>query len=339
MQQKNKRKRVIFDNDIGIDDAMALLFLHYSPEVDLVAITTVFGNASLEDVTRNALFVKEKFGISAPVYPGASIAIGPPLGKLEGDDYPDFVHGKNGLGDIPVPELEQLSVSAETKTADQAIIDILRANPGEISIVSVGRLTNLANALQQDPEIAVLAKELVIMGGVFGYNGHRGNVSPVAEANIAGDPTAADMIATSGINTTFVGLDVTEETRMDEGFINNLRQNAGEAGEFIYQISRHYFGFYHQLTGQPECPVHDSSAVAYLLRPELYQTKKAVIRVVTEGFAAGQTIAGNLDGNNANYVSNAWSELNSKPLEEHRFCTNVDAAAVLDLYTQTLISA
>ena len=92
-------KRVIFDTDIGIDDAMALLFLHFAEDVDLQAIVTGFGNASLDTTTRNALYIKERFGIEAPVFRGASGPIGPTL--LKG--YPDFVHGKNGLGDIDIP--------------------------------------------------------------------------------------------------------------------------------------------------------------------------------------------------------------------------------------------
>lgn len=326
-------KKVIFDSDIGIDDAMALLFLHFAPEVELVALTTVFGNASLEDVTRNMLHVKDKFSIDAPVYVGADKPLGQPLGKLEGDDYPDFVHGKNGLGDIPIGK----PVSKVEKTpAAQAIIDIVRANPGEISMLAVGRLSNLATALQQDPEIAGLLKELICMGGMFGYNGHKGNVSPVAEANIGGDPAAADVVACSGINATFVGLDVTEDTVFDQTFIERLRQDAGEAGEFIHQITRVYFDFYKSLRGEAMCPMHDSSAVAYLLNPSLYQTKSAVVRVAREGVAIGQTIAGSLTGDNTSYVNDSWYQSNGSKLKECSFCVAVDGEGVLDLYRQTL---
>ena len=101
-------------------------------------------------------------------------------------------------------------LKSERTKAAQAIVELAKANPHELSIVAVGRLTNLkALALElPHPELPLLVKELIVMGGVFGYNGHRGNVSPVAEANIAGDPTAADIVFTSGIPTTIVGLDV-----------------------------------------------------------------------------------------------------------------------------------
>jgi inosine-uridine nucleoside N-ribohydrolase len=325
---------VIFDTDIGIDDAMALLFLHKAANTDLLAITTVVGNASLKDVTRNALYVKQRFNIPAPVFAGASKPIAPALGSLEGDNYPDFVHGKNGLGDI---ELENPEITAGAKTAAQAIIDLVTEHPGEISIITVGRLTKLAIALQQEPTIAPKIKELVIMGGVFGFNGHRGNVSPVAEANIGGDPRAADIVATAGINTTFVGLDVTEDTRFDDAFIEEIKHGGDELGEFIHAISRYYFNFYETLTGERSCPLHDSSAIAYWLKPELYQTKTAVIRVVTQGLAAGQTIAGHIDGDSTGYVINDWEQIGSQPIKPCRFCVSVNAQAVLDLYKQTLL--
>ena len=317
-------KKVIFDTDIGIDDAMALLFLHYSPQIDLVAIATGFGNASLEDTTRNALYVKEKFNISAPVYAGASTPVAPAL--LE--EYPDFVHGKNGLGDIDIPAV---NLQAETKSAVQAIIDIVKDNPNEISIVAVGRMTNVARAIKKAPEIVGLIKEVIVMGGVFGYNGHRGNVTPVAEANIIGDPTAADQLFTSGVPTVIVGLDVTEEVQMDAAYIKSVCSQAGEAGEFIDAISEYYLDFYQGRVNERRCPMHDSSAVAYLLRPDLYTTKEAVVRVVTEGRAIGQTISG--DGL-AEYVIDDWYNLPAC-----KFCTGVDAQGVLDLYAETLALA
>ena len=251
-------KKVIYDTDIGIDDAMALLFLHYSPDVELQAIISGFGNADLATTTRNALYMKEYFGIAAPVFVGAADAAGPRLGE----GYPDFVHGGNGLGDI---ELVKPSATAESLPGAEAIVDIVSKNPGEISIVAVGRLTNLARALDLCPELPELVREVVIMGGAFGYNDHRGNVSPVAEANIAGDPSAADKVFTAGWPISIAGLDVTHETVLDEQFFADLRSSAGKAGEFIYQISRFYLDFHLQINGKCECPMHDSSAVALLL--------------------------------------------------------------------------
>ena len=171
-------------------------------------------------------------------------------------------------------------------------------------------------------------EDLMAMGGAFGFNGHQGNVSPVAEANIAGDPQAADLVFTSGLRTTIVGLDVTQETIADNAFFEVLNENAGEAGAFIYRISRYYLDFHQRVTGDRACPDHDSSAVAFLLDPGAFTTIETAVRVVPDGIAIGQTIPGDA---NADYESAAWK---GQPL--CRICTSVDSHRVLELYAQTL---
>jgi len=317
-------KRVIFDTDIGIDDAMALLFLHYAPGVRIEAITTVSGNASIANTTRNACYVREKFGIDAKVYRGASGPIGPALGQ----GHPDFVHGKNGLGAI---EFSEPSQGAELQSAAEAIVELAEAYPGEITVVAVGRLSNLAKALDLCPRLPELLKDVIVMGGVFMRRGHQGNVSPVAEANMAGDPAAADQVLGSGLDITIVGLDVTQETVMDERFIDELRTRAGAAGDFIHGITRFYFDFYETINDERSCPIHDASAVAYLLAPEHYQTESGPTRVVCEGVAMGQTILGQ---HPERYASDAWQK---RP--DCRVCTAVDADAVKSLYLETLALA
>jgi len=313
-------KKVIFDTDIGIDDAMALLFLHYSPEVDLRAIITGFGNASIENTTRNAIFVKELFDISAPVFQGAAH----PVGREVLTEYPDFVHGKNGLGDIEIPASKG---QVEAMSGAEAIVALARDYPGQLSIVAVGRMTNLSLALDLCPELPELIHEVVVMGGAFGFNGHSGNVTTVAEANIAGDALAADRVFTSGLRTTIVGLDVTHETVAKTGFFDDLRVTAGGAGEFIYSISRCYLDFHERTHGNFHCPVHDASAVAYLLRPDLYTVQEGLVRVTTDGDNAGQTVfaASGDDTDDAGKLC--------------RICTEVDAEAVLQLYATTLALA
>jgi inosine-uridine nucleoside N-ribohydrolase len=317
-------KQVIFDTDIGIDDAMALFFLHYSPDVELRAIVSGFGNASVENTTRNALFLKEQFAIDAPVFRGAAEAIG----ERMGEGYPDFVHGKNGLGDI---EFAEPVVQAESVSAAQGIVDLVTNHPNEMSIVAVGRMSNLALALELCPELPALVKEVIVMGGAFGFNDHRGNVSPVAEANIAGDPQAADIVFNSGLPLTIVGLDVTHETITTGQFFDELRDQAGAAGEMIHRISRFYLDFHLEVNGRRECPIHDSSAVAYLLDPSLFKTRQAVVRVVTQGIAIGQTV---YSEPNATYATSEWD---NKPVV--RFCTSVDSDGLLDLYRNTLALA
>ncbi|MEM6301586.1 MAG: nucleoside hydrolase [Pseudomonadota bacterium] len=314
-------KKVIFDTDIGIDDAMALLFLHNARDVELQAITTVAGNASIDDTTRNARYVCDRFAIEARVHRGASGSLGAALG----DGFPDFVHGKNGLGDITFADPNH---PEEKLPASDAIVEMAKSHPGELSVVAVGRLTNIARAIQKCPELPSLLRDIVVMGGVFMRNGQGGNVSPVAEANMAGDPAAADIVMGSGASVTIVGLDVTQLTIMDETFIAELAESAGDSGAFIHDITRHYFDFYQSIKKERACPIHDSSAVAYLLRPDLYEIDSGPVRVIDRGLAIGQTIMGR---NNARYLSDGWegrAAVNA--------CVNVDAAAVKSLYLDTL---
>jgi len=314
-------KKVIFDTDIGIDDAMALLFLHYAPGVDLQAIISGFGNASIENTTRNALHIKEYFNIEAAVYRGAAR----PMQQEFQHEYPDFVHGSNGLGDIDIPDPVG---GTEELSGAQAIVALARQFPKQLSIVAVGRMTNLAQALALCPELPDLIHEVVVMGGAFGFNGHTGNVTAVAEANIAGDALAADIVFSSGMRIAIVGLDVTHETVADLKFFDDLRAGAGKAGTFIHRISRFYLDFHERTQGKFECPIHDASAVAYLLSPESYATQDGPVRVITEGSNRGQTVF------NSSRTADDDNDANTC-----RICTGVDAGAVRELYATTLALA
>ncbi|KAG4076076.1 hypothetical protein HA402_007460 [Bradysia odoriphaga] len=159
--------KVIFDTDPGVDDAMALLFLHNHPEIDLIGITTVFGNASIETTTRNALFLKREWGIGAPVAKGDGKTYNPMRNPI---DWPVMIHGHDGLGNIDVPETIDLPL--DPRPAHRFIIETVRANPGEVTLIAVGRMSNLAYALKEDPEIAGLVKQVIIMGGAFDVPGN-----------------------------------------------------------------------------------------------------------------------------------------------------------------------
>lgn len=191
---------------------------------------------------------------------------------------PDFVHGGNGLGDVVLPAA--IGRQPDPRPAHRLIIDLIRANPGEVEIVAVGRMTNLALALREDPGIAALVKQVVIMGGAFGINGVLGNVTPAAEANIWGDPLAADEVTAAAWPLTIVSLDVTQQTRMPTDYLRALADDGGATGQFIWDISRFYEDF-HRQGGVDSIFVHDSSAVAYLLRPSLFETRLGAIRVVS----------------------------------------------------------
>lgn len=274
--------KVIFDTDPGIDDAMALLYLSKLPEVELLGITTVVGNADIATTTRNALFLRRQFGISAPVIRGAGETLDG-VAKAE----PVLVHGQNGLGDIAIPELDETGL--QPGAASQFIIDTVRAHPDEVTIIAVGRMTNLALALRQAPDIAGLVKAVIIMGGAFGYEGRGGNITPLAEANIHGDPVAADEIFAAAWPVIVVGLDVTHDIILDNDYLALLADEAGDNGDLLRQMCGHYARFYQQVMGLSGVVGHDLLAVTYALHPEWFTVRRGAIAVVRDGLAVGQT--------------------------------------------------
>lgn len=313
-------KKIIFDTDPGVDDAAALLFAHRHPDIELLAITTVFGNADIEIVTRNARYLKKLFGITAPVARGSARALASPPGPV-----PVHVHGDNGLGNA---ELDENDLPAlDPRPAHALISDLTREHPGEITIVAVGRLTNLAIALAHDPGLASRVEGVVIMGGAFGCNGPNGNVNPASEANILGDPHAADQVFCAEWPVTAIGLDVTQKTILCETDLRRLAAEGGEEGEFIARITTHYMRF-HQRYGINGCFVHDSSAVAFAVAPELFTLRRGAVRVVADGLAAGQTIQRN---EGVPYGPNGWDGI-----PEQDIAIGVEAEQVLRLLTNTL---
>ena len=316
-------RKVIFDTDPGIDDAMALLFLHYLPNIDLLGITTTFGNHTIDITTRNALYLAERFKIDAPVAKG----VGDPVVGESGAP-PVYVHGNNGLGDVPLPD--HITKQPDPRPAHKFIIDTVRAHPGEVTLVAVGRMTNLALALREAPEIAGMVREVIIMGGAFGYGGVLGNVTPAAEANIHGDPTAADEVFGAKWHVTIVGLDVTHKVEMPQAYLKALSTEAGEVGKFIWDITRFYENFY-RANGMPNIYVHDASAVAYLADPSLFKKRSGAVRVVTEGLAFGETIQ-KPDGRG--FPPGAWD---NRPAQD--ICIDVDAEKVRQLFRRTMIAA
>jgi purine nucleosidase len=243
--------KVIYDTDPGVDDAMALLFLHRHPDIELIGVTTIFGNASVDTTTRNALFLKQEWGFDCPVARGADATFDP---SRQEHGWPTHVHGVNGLGDINVPETIDLPV--DPRPAYQFIIDTVRAHPGEVRLVAVGRMTNLALALKHDPEIVKLVKDVVIMGGSFYVPG---NVSPVAEANIHGDPEAADVVMTAAWNVVLIGLDVTAITTMSRSYLADMAKIGGKDVQLLADLSQSYIDFYKHAVDDGMM-VHDSCA-------------------------------------------------------------------------------
>ncbi|KZN43463.1 nucleoside hydrolase [Pseudoalteromonas luteoviolacea] len=276
-------EKIIFDTDPGIDDAMALLLAHACQDIEMIGITTTFGNASIENTTRNALYLKQEFGMHAEVAKGVNV----PLDQVKTEPA-TLVHGDNGLGNIELPD--QINTPLSPLIAHDFIVETIKKQPGEITLVAVGRLTNLALAIEKAPEIGKLVKEVIIMGGAFGHNGHTGNLTPFAEANVYGDPLAADIVINADWPVTIVGLDVTQQTQMSNAYLEKVRTSSEKYGQFIYDITRFYAKFYNDDLGLDGFYVHDSSAIMYLVAPEIFTTKQGHIRVITEGPAKGHTL-------------------------------------------------
>jgi purine nucleosidase len=312
--------KVIYDTDPGVDDAMALLFLHRHPEIDLLGVTTIFGNASIETTTRNALFLKREWNIPCPVAKGASVTFDP---ARQERPWPTFVHGRNGLGDIDVPET--IDLPPDQRPAYQFIIDTIRANPGEVRLVAVGRMTNLALALKHDPEIVKLVKDVVIMGGSFYVPG---NVSPVAEANIHGDPEAADVVMTAAWKVVVIGLDVTAVTTMSRSYLADMASAGDPAVQLLNDLSQSYIDFYKHAVDDGMM-VHDSCASVYVVAPELFSGITGPVRVVCGGIADGQTIV-KPDGKR--FPPGDWDNLPSQIV-----CTAIQSEKVVDLIRDTIL--
>ncbi|KPL95275.1 nucleoside hydrolase [Vibrio splendidus] len=316
-------KKIILDTDPGIDDAMAILFAEAHPDIELMGITTVYGNATIDNGTQNALYLKQKFGMKALVAKGSDKPLlRDPVGATV------VVHGETGLGDVTAPS--SLDYEAIKKPAYQFIIDSVRAEPREITLVAVGPLTNLALALKAAPDIVDLVKEVVVMGGAFGENGHRGNVTPFAEANIHDDPHAADKVFTASWPVVIIGLDVTEESFFTSQYLDELRDDAGEVGQFIWDISRYYLKFYSDKVGMDGCHVHDPSAIAYVIQPSLFTSRNGPVRVVTDGPAEGMTIQ---KADQRNYMNDEWGLFPAQQVG-----VQVDSDTLLSLYRETLIN-
>ena len=273
------KQKIIIDTDPGIDDAMAIFFAGLSEKLDLVAMTSVFGNVTLNIATRNAMVLAEILNQNVPVSEGFS----KPLVQSP-NPVSDYVHGKEGFGDIPAhfPKEKPTNVPA-----DKYICDLINANIGEIILCPVGPLTNIAMALRHDPTITSKVKSIVIMGGGV-FSG--GNVTEFAEANIWNDPHAADEVFAADWEVILIGLDVTQKVVCAHSDFSKLANKAPVIGGFLAQATDFYIKFYQEAVGINGCQMHDPITVIATIYPDLFTYEYHPIEVCLEQSRIGETI-------------------------------------------------
>lgn len=316
--------RIVIDTDPGVEDSVMIQLALWSPDVEIEAITTVFGNNTVNITARNALINLRKVAerTDIPVARGAARPLMRPYDDI--GQRAKNAHGEDGLGNATQedPELRKYiqddPVWSQHATrifdcflelrrlvqqdqglidppqgfpqAAELIVDRVMKKPGEITLLAVGPLTNLALAVSLEPAIAHLVKQVVIMGGAATVPG---NASPVAEANIRNDPESARIVFHAGWPLTMVGLDVTTKTVMPKSALAQICQASTLVTNFLIAITP----FYVRWHSQPQRNIngmhlHDTSALAYILDPTLFTTEKIYVDVETHGNrTSGQTVA------------------------------------------------
>jgi inosine-uridine nucleoside N-ribohydrolase len=277
--------RVIIDTDPGIDDIAAILMGLGSPELRVEALTTVFGNASVTHSTVNALRLLETaHRTDIPVYQG--------VGKCYNFTEPMYaaqVHGTDGFGNVswPLP-----TTPPQRRHAVLELIDRVLGAPGEIAVVALGRLTNLALAISIEPRVATALRTVVVMGGAITVSG---NASPVASANLWGDPEAADVVYRSDAKIVQIGLDVCNQVEISAAQQRRVWQKDTAATRLLQTLTPCLQASYRQrgLLHHPDgVRYNDMPAVAYILDPSLFTCQNVYVRIETQGqLTRGQTVA------------------------------------------------
>ncbi|MFB0842996.1 nucleoside hydrolase [Paenibacillus oleatilyticus] len=307
------KRKVILDVDTGVDDALGILLAVKSGQFDVLGITTVNGNVSLDQATANTCKILQLLDVEAsiPVIRGADRPL------LRPHYFEHRIHGADGLGGA-LRDMEVRQGAAEGFGPDY-IVDRVRENPGEVTLVMTAPLTNLALALMKYPGLVNDVKEVVVMGGVVaGY----GNVTPTAEYNMYVDPEAAKLVLRAGFpSLTLVGLDVTRRALLKDEHIAALGDTP--IGRYVKESTADYMQRYSERNGVRACALHDPLAVGVALSREVVTTKPYYVDVETRSeLCDGQT------------VCDFQNRLGQQP--NVQVCTDVDADAFLRLFVQTL---
>jgi purine nucleosidase len=270
------------DTDTGSDDAVALVIAFKHPGIEIAGISVVAGNCSLEKALQNALYTREICGAQhVPVYAGIALPL------IRGPFHAENVHGEDGMGDIGLPLFGR---EPEEGHAIDRMIEAILARPGEITLVTLGPLTNIAVALAREPRLASAVKHCVIMGGI---GDGPGNVTPASEFNIYADPDAARMVFQSGMPIVMCGWEVScRYAVVEPADTDELKRVGGALGDFCVDIQRFLVEFATKISGLPGIDLPDPITMAIALDPSIVtKSSEAYVEVVNaDGPALGQTI-------------------------------------------------
>jgi purine nucleosidase len=270
--------KIIIDCDPGHDDAVAILLAAGDPSIEVLGITTVGGNQTLERVTANAGIAATVAGLDVPIHAGCDRPLVRSLRTAA-----EF-HGVSGL-DGPAPIVAR--VHPRPGHAVDFLTRTLRADPGQVTIVALGPLTNRATALQRCPDLAGAAAGVSLMGGSY----TRGNITPAAEFNIYVDPEAAAAVFGADWDVTMVGLDVTHQALYTPEVESRFLSLGTAAAHWVMELMAFFAGAYREAAGMSSPPVHDPCAVAALLDPAVLALRAASVQVETTGeHTSGMTV-------------------------------------------------
>jgi inosine-uridine nucleoside N-ribohydrolase len=269
---------VILDVDPGYDDALALMLACGAPELEVLAVTTVAGNVSLEKTTRNALRVLSLIEhVDVPLGAGAEAPLVRPLHTAE------HLHGESGLDG---PELPEPSFAADGRGAVLLIADVVEASEEPVTLVPMGPLTNIATFLEEHSRLKENVSQIVLMGGSVGP----GNTTPAAEFNIYVDPEAAGIVFGSGLPLTMVGLDVTREATAGPEEVRRLR-DLGRAGEVAAELVTVCADTYSSIYRSSGLPIHDAVAVAAVVDPKILKRRSMRVEIECQSeLTRGETV-------------------------------------------------
>lgn len=315
-------EKIILDCDPGHDDAIAILLAAGNPNIELLGITTVAGNNTLDNVTRNAQAVCQVAGINVPIAKGASLPLVTP--QIVSED----IHGDGGMDG---PTLPEVTGELDPRHAVDLIIDTVLAHPPKtVTLVPVGPFTNIALAMRKEPRIVELVKGVIVMGGSY----TRGNVTPVAEYNIYVDPEAAEAVFRADWPVTMVGLDLTHQALATEELQDRVRAVGGDISQFILDIWGFIGKTYREVFEFPAPPVHDACCVAALIDPAVMKTEAADVRVELHGqWTKGQTVVNFKDRPGMHHSTGVAADM-----QDHRIqvATELDWQRFADLVTDSV---